>query len=56
MPDQTRLNGWKEIAGYLKFSVRRAQYAESEGLPVRRQAGKSKSQVWAFTDELYPSD
>lgn len=46
------LSSWKEIAGYLRISIRTAQYWERErGLPVRRLPGK-KERVWADPAEL----
>lgn len=46
------LNSWKEIASYLRCSVRTAQRLENAGMPVRRPAGHSRSAVVAFTDEI----
>jgi hypothetical protein len=52
IPPDEEFHTWSEIAGYLHISVREAQYrAKSEGLPVRRGAGK-KPRVWAFRAEL----
>ena len=46
------LSSWKEIAVYLRVSVRTAQLWESErGLPVTRPPGK-RGVVWANEDEL----
>ena len=48
----TEFNGWKEIAQYLRVSVRTAQKFERErGLPVHRGAG-IKSPVYATAMEL----
>ena len=48
----TQLSGWKEIADYLRVSVRTAQTMEKEqGLPVRRGIGQ-KAPVFAFVAEL----
>ena len=48
----TELVGWKEIAGYLRVSVRTAQALEKErGLPVRRGAGV-RGPVYAVAAEL----
>lgn len=52
MRQGVRLEGWKQIASHLNISLRSAQYAESEGLPVYRYTDKPRSQVWAFTDEI----
>lgn len=47
------LNGWKEIASYLKFGVRTVQrYERTLSLPIRRPAGKHRSSVFAITHEL----
>jgi len=46
------LNSWKEIASYLRCSVRTAQRLENAGMPVRRPAGHSRSAVVALTDEI----
>ncbi len=47
------LSGWKEIASYIGRGVRTLQRYESQlGLPVRRPAGKDRSSVMAFSDEL----
>lgn len=52
MPGQSRLDSWKEIADYLGRDVRTAmRWAKSNGLPVRRVAGKGRS-VFAFTHEI----
>lgn len=46
------LSGWKEIAAYLRVSVRTAQSLErDQGLPVRRSAG-AKGHVFAFSSEV----
>lgn len=52
MPRLTTLNSWKEIADYLKRSVRTVQRWEARfGLPVRHRAGKRTS-VFAIQAEL----
>jgi hypothetical protein len=56
MPDlndsQGELSGWKQIAGYLRVSIRTAQNLEKEqGLPVRRGPGV-KGPVSALPAEL----
>lgn len=51
----TRLDGWKDIAGYLGRNVRTAQRWHSErGMPVRRvPSGRSgPGSVFALTQEL----
>ncbi len=48
-----RLNGWKEIAGYIGKSVRTAQRWEHElGLPVRRLGTGVAEIVFAFEHEI----
>ena len=47
------LNSWKEIAEYMGRGVRTVQRYERElRLPVHRPAGKSRSAVIAFPDEI----
>ena len=47
------LNSWKEIADYMGRGVRTVQRYERElRLPVHRPAGKSRSAVVAFADEI----
>jgi hypothetical protein len=47
------LNSWKEIANYIGRGVRTAQRYESQfGFPVHRPAGKDRTSVLAFSDEL----
>lgn len=48
-----RLNSWKEIADYLRISVRTAQrWERSEGLPVHRHQHDASSTVYANRAEL----
>lgn len=48
-----RLDSWKEIAGYLKRSVRTLHRWEAEqGLPVHRHLHQSSGTVYAFKPEL----
>lgn len=48
-----RLDGWKEIAGYIGRSVRTTQRWEQESaLPVRRILMGGKPQVFAYAKEL----
>jgi hypothetical protein len=48
-----RLDSWKEIAAYLKKSVRTVHRWEPEkGLPVRRHLHQSSGTVYAFKSEL----
>ena len=52
-PPSRILNSWKEIASYLGRGVRTIQrYEEKLGLPVHRPAGRERSAVLAFADEL----
>lgn len=47
------LQGWKEIAAYLKRGVRTAQrWEQTAGLPVRRPRPGERSPVFAFPEEL----
>jgi PAS domain-containing protein len=49
----TRLNGWKEIAGYIGKSSRTAQRWEEEfELPVHRIGGGNREIVFAFREEI----
>lgn len=44
---------WKEIAAYLKASIRTCiRWEAQEGLPIRRQKTTSKSRVYAYKHEL----
>jgi PEGA domain len=48
-----RLDSWKEIAAYLRRSVRCVQrWEKNEGLPIRRIAQRPGTSVYAFPDEL----
>ena len=47
------LNSWKEIADYMGRGVRTVQrYERDLRLPIHRPAGKSRSAVIAFADEI----
>lgn len=53
MTVRTILNSWKEIAQFLGRGVRTVQRWEYlYGMPVHRPAGKSRSAVLAFSDEV----
>ena len=54
MPPQEHgvLNSWKEIAQYIGRGVRTVQRYEEFGFPIRRVAGRPRSAVMAFTDEI----
>ena len=48
-----RLDSWKEIALYLRRSVRCVQrWEKNEGMPVRRHSHANGMSVYAFGDEL----
>lgn len=52
MPEPPELHGWKQIAAYLRVSMRTAQAMEKDqGLPVHRGPG-TKSPVYAFAAEI----
>lgn len=51
--DRKILCSWKEIAAYMGRGVRTIQrYERAYRLPVRRPAGKDRSAVMAFSDEV----
>lgn len=53
MPDQRRLDSWKEIASYLRRGSRTVQRWEREhGLPVHRLQHEKLGSVYAFQAEL----
>lgn len=53
MEQRLVLNSWKEIADYMGRGVRTVQrYERDLRLPVHRPAGKSRSAVIAFADEI----
>jgi len=48
-----RLDGWKQIAAYLKRNVRTVQrWERSEQFPVHRQLHRKLGSVFAFKGEL----
>ena len=49
---QKTLQGWKEIATYLRMGVRTVQRWERLGLPIHRLAGRDTGAVYAFSIEL----
>ncbi len=52
-PIGERLDSWKEIATYLRRSVRTLhRWEKEEGLPVHRQFHKELGSVYAYTSEL----
>ena len=47
------LNSWKEIAEYMRMRVRTVQRYEAKlGLPIHRVTGRSRSAVFAFSEEI----
>ena len=46
------LNGWKEIANYLRSGLRTTQRWESKGLPVIRPNKAGRGHVVAYTEHL----
>jgi TolB-like protein/Flp pilus assembly protein TadD len=53
LPGEDRLDSWKEIAEYLKRSVRTVRRWEAEeGLPVHRHVHQNSGTVYAFKAEL----
>jgi tetratricopeptide (TPR) repeat protein len=51
--DRNRLESWKEIADYLRTSVRTVQrWEKGEGLPVRRHPHSKQDTVYAFQHEI----
>jgi hypothetical protein len=53
MAERKVLHSWKEISSYMTLGVRTIQRYELHlGLPIHRVAGKSRSAVVAFSDEL----
>jgi len=52
-PTEERLDSWKEIASYLRRSVRTVhRWEKDEGLPVHRQLHKELGSVFAYKREL----
>jgi hypothetical protein len=53
VPVEQRLDSWKEIAAYLKRSVRSVQRWEAEeGMPVHRHLHDKRGTVYGFKSEL----
>ena len=51
--DEPALEGWKDIANYLKRGVRTVKrWEKNEGLPVRRHQHQARSSVYAYPSEL----
>jgi len=52
-PSDGRLDSWKEIAAYLRRSVRSAKrWEKEEGLPVRRHLHGERDSIYAYRAEL----
>jgi len=52
-PKPDRLDSWKEIAAFLRRSVRTVRrWEKHEGLPVHRQMHRSLASVYAFRSEI----
>lgn len=52
-PARERLDSWKEIAAYLKRSVRTVhRWEKDEGLPVHRHQHRMLGSVFAYKSEL----
>ena len=47
-----RLDSWKEIAAFLRYSERTVRRWETEGLPVHRHAHKKKAAIYAYKAEI----
>jgi PleD family two-component response regulator len=53
MAERRILNSWKEISQYVGRGVRTVQrYERTLSFPVRRVAGRARSSVMAFSDEI----
>jgi len=53
MEEKQVLDSWKEIADYLKRSVKTCQRLEHElGLPIHRLADTPKARVFAYKEEI----
>jgi len=53
VPERKLLHSWKEISNYTGRGVRTIQrYEVKFGFPVHRPAGKDRSAVLAFSDEI----
>jgi eukaryotic-like serine/threonine-protein kinase len=47
-----RLDSWKEIAAYLKYSERTVRRWEAAGLPVHRRPHEKKAAIYAYKGEI----
>jgi hypothetical protein len=51
--ENRRLESWKQIANYLKRTVRTVhRWEKEEGLPVHRHLHKKQGTVYAYTREI----
>jgi hypothetical protein len=52
-PPETRLDSWKEIAGYVRRDVTTVQrWEKREGMPIHRHVHDKRGSVYAFSSEL----
>jgi TolB-like protein len=51
-PSAERLDSWKEIAAYLKYSERTVRRWQREGLPVHRHPYRKRGGVYAYKPEI----
>jgi len=53
IPEEGRLDSWKQIAGYLDKSERTVRrWSQTEGLPVHKHQHQQRGSVWAYQKEL----
>ena len=53
VPDDDRLDSWKEIAAYLKRGLRTVRrWEDEEGLPVHRHVHRTHGTVYAYKSEI----
>jgi TolB-like protein/Flp pilus assembly protein TadD len=51
-PSADRLDSWKEIAAYLKYSEKTVRRWQEEGLPVHRHPHRKRAAVYAYKPEI----
>jgi len=51
-PSGERLDSWKQIASYLRYSERTVRRWEAEGLPIHRHTHRKKAAIYAYKSEL----
>ena len=49
---EDRLNSWKEIAAYLRYSERTVRRWEEQGLPIHRHGHRKKAAIYAYRPEI----